>query len=101
LNRLLDWENVDFIVTYFATIIDNGVTLADKDVFISFIQGLQAGDTLAAKLQVIAVIMAKLKGNPILREIASAAFAFIEPFIGDGDDPGSLLEAFLVPLSEN
>jgi hypothetical protein len=100
LNRLLDWNNVEFINEYFVTIMNNGVTVVDKDDLVNFIHEFERDDTLSAKLQVLEIIVEKLKGTVVLQEVAKAVFEYIEPFL-DGEENGLLLDAFLEAIPES
>jgi hypothetical protein len=92
LNRLIDWTNVEFIREYFVTIMNNGISLVDKDDLVTFIGDFEDDDKLDAKLQVLRVIVEKLKETTVFQEVAKVTFQIIEPFLGVDD---SLLDAFL------
>jgi hypothetical protein len=98
LNRLVDWENIEFLKEYFVTILDNGVTLCDQDYLVDFIKNLIEDDTLDAKLEVLNVIVTKLEGSAVLAEVASCTLHVLDAVLMSGGIPErfGLFERFLL-----
>jgi hypothetical protein len=102
LNRLVDWDRPDILKSYFETIMDNDVRLFDKGDLVTFIKGLRNDNTLDAKLQVLAVITARLKGSRMLHYVSIETFDTLEPFLGQEglDKQGLLLDMFLEAMGD-
>jgi hypothetical protein len=101
LNRLIDWDHTDFLKEYFVTIMDNGVTLYDKDDLINFINSLTKDDTLDAKLEVLDVIVTKLAGNEVFTAVAGETLEVLDDLLTTDGIPerSDLFDKFLLIAS--